>query len=96
MDGLKRAPIDWAALLPKVAGRLFDGPRMKEGGDIWCYGSDEALDLHVGGPRHGTWYDHKSGSGGETLDLVKHVLRRDEANAIQWLQDQGLIDHPQH
>ena len=96
MDGCKRPPIDWAALMPKVARRLFDGPRMKDGGDIWRYGSDESLDLHVGGPRHGTWYDHKSGNGGDTLDLVKHVLRRDEANAIRWLKDQGLIGRPQH
>ena len=37
-----------------------------------------------------------SGGGGNTLDLVKHVLLRDEANAIQWLRGQGLIDSPRH
>ena len=53
----------------KVARRLFDEPRMKDGGDdIWLYGSDESLELHVGGPRRGTWYDHKADGGGDTLD----------------------------
>ena len=41
-------------------------------------------------------YDHKAGGGGNTLDLVKHMLLRDEANAIRWLRDQGLIDSPWH
>ena len=41
-------------------------------------------------------YDHKAGGGGNTLDLVKHVLLRDEANAIRWLRGQGLIDSPRH
>ena len=44
----------------------------------------------------GTWYDHQAGGGGDALDLVKRVLRRDEANAMRWLTDQGLIDGPQH
>ena len=66
-------------------------PRRDDGHDIWRYGSDESLEVHVGGPRRGTWYDHKAGAGGDALDLVKHVLRRDEANAIRWLKDQGLI-----
>ena len=57
---------------------------MKDGGDIWRYGSDESLELHVGGPRRGTWYDLKAGGGGNTLDLVEHVLRRDEANSTAW------------
>ena len=69
---------------------------MEDGGDILRYGSDESLELHVGGLRRGSWYDHKAGNGGDTLDLVKHVLLRDEANAIQWLTDQGLIGRPQH
>ena len=91
MQDFERPPIDWAALLPKVARRLFGEPGMQGIGDVWRYGSDESLELHVGGPRRGTWYDHKGGGGGDTLDLVKHVLRRDEANAIRWLKDQGLI-----
>ena len=83
---------DRAALLPEVARRLFGEPPMKNGGDTWRYGSDESLELHVGGPRRGTWYDHKAGNGGDTLDLVKHVLLlRDETNAIRWLKAQGLI-----
>ena len=41
-------------------------------------------------------YDHKAGGGGNTLDLVKHVLLRDEVNAIRWLRGQGLIDSPRH
>lgn len=60
----------------------------------WCYGADEALELHIGGPRRGTWYDHKAGTGGDTLDLVKHVLRSAEANAMRWLRDQGLDRSP--
>ena len=40
--------------------------------------------------------DHKAGGGGNTLDLVKHVLLHDEANAIRWLKDQGLIGRRQH
>ena len=93
MQGFERRPIDWAALLPKVARHLFGEPG-KGGGDVWRYGPDEALELHVRGPRRGTWYDHKAGGGGDTLDLVKHVLRLDEANAIRWLKDQGLIRSP--
>ena len=91
---LSRHTVDRAALLPEVARRLFGEPRMRDGGDIWRYGSNESLEVHVGGPRRGTWYDHKAGAGGDTLDLVKHVLRRDEANAIRWLRDQGLIGRP--
>ena len=53
----------------------------------------QSLVVHVG---HGTWYDHQAGVGGDPLDLVKHVLRRDEANAMRWLKDQSLIDSPQH
>ena len=62
-------------------------------GWTWCYGLEGSLVVHVG---HGTWYDHKAGVGGDPLDLVKHVLRRDEANALRWLKDKGLIDYPQH
>ena len=96
MRDCKSPPIDWAALLPKVARRLFDEPRMDEGGDIWRYGSDGSLELYVGGPWRGTWHDHKASGGGNTLDLVQHVLLHDEANAIRWLKDQGLIGRPQH
>ncbi len=51
-----------------MARRLFDEPPRRDGSDdIWRYGSDEALELHIGGPRCGTWYDHKAGGGGDTL-----------------------------
>ena len=96
MRDSKPPPIDWAALLPKVARLLFDEPRTEEGGDIWRYGSDGSLEVYVGGPWRGTWYDHKAGGGGNPLDLVKHVLLHDEANAIRWLKDQGLIGRRQH
>ena len=49
--------------------------------------------VHVG---HGTWYDHKAGVGGDPLDLVMRVLQCDEANALRWLNDKGLIDSPRH
>ena len=29
-----------------------------------------------------------------TLDLLKHVLRCEEANAVRWLKDQRLIGRP--
>ena len=54
---------------------------------IWRYGSDESLELHVSGPRRGTWYGHKAGNSGDTLDLVMHVLLRDEENTIRRLKD---------
>lgn len=86
MRSSERLQIDQAALLPRVARRLFDEPRLRLGW-TWYYGSDESLELHVGGPWRGSWYDHKAGNGGDTLDLVKHVLRRrDEAETIQWLK----------
>ena len=86
----KRPPIEWDALFPVVLLRLFGEPE-RWIDTIWCYGSKGSLVVHVG---HSTWYDHKAGVGGDPLDLVKHVLRRDEANAMRWLKDQGLIDSP--
>ena len=59
----------------------------------WCYGSKGSLVVHVG---HGTWYDHKAGVGGDPLELVKRVLKGDEANALRWLKDKSLIDSPRH
>ena len=56
--------------------------------DIWRYGSDESLEVDVG---RGTWRDRKAGVSGGTLDLVMHVLLRDEANAMRWLKERGLI-----
>ena len=82
---------DRAALLPEVVRRLFGEPRVRDGGDTWRYGADELFEVHVRGPRRGTWHDHKAGVGGDALDLVKHVLRRDEAHAVSWLKEQGLI-----
>jgi hypothetical protein len=90
MKSSERLQIDWATLLPRVARLLFGEPRQRLG-STWYYGSDESLELYVAGPQRGTWYDHKAGNRGDTLDLVKHVLRRDEAETIQWLKDQGLI-----
>ena len=87
MDGSKRPLIDWAALLPKVARRLFDEPRMKDGGGIWRYGSDESLEFMSVDHGAVTWSDHKAASGGDTLDPMKHVLLCDEVNAIRWLKD---------
>ena len=84
--------IDWAALLPAVLLRLFDEPE-RWVDMIWCYGSKGLLVVHVG---HGTWYDHKAGVGGDPLDLVKRVLQCDEANALRWLNEKGLIDSPRH
>ena len=93
-DYLSRYTVDRAALLPAVARRLFGEPRVRDGGDTWRYGADELLEVHVSGPRRGTWHDHKAGVGGDMLDLVKHVLLRDEANAVSWLKEQGLIGRP--
>ena len=82
--------IDWDALLPNVARRLFGEPKMRSD-DIWRYGSDESLEVHVG---RGTWRDRKANVDGTTLDLVKRALSCDEANAMRWLRDQGLIRPP--
>ena len=83
--------IDWDALLPVVVLHLFDEPARWVDGMIWCYGSEGLLVVHVG---HGTWYDHKAGNGGDTLDLVKRALQCGEETAMEWLKDQGLIDSP--
>ena len=92
MRGSKHPPIDWDALFPVVVLHLFGEPERRMD-MIWCYGSKGSLVVHVG---HNTRYDHKAGVGGDPLDLLKRVLKGDEANALRWLKDKGLIDNHRH
>ena len=81
-------------LLPEVARRLLGGdpPRTERNGYTWRYGTHGSLAVHVGGDRAGTWRDFEAGKGGGTLDLVQHVLQRDKAAALRWLEDEELIE----
>jgi hypothetical protein len=41
--------------------------------------------------RKGTWFDHETGEGGGTLDLVMRELKCTKAEAAAWLEDKGFI-----
>ena len=48
--------------------------------------------VHVGGDRRGTWHDFEDGGHGGTLALVQHVKHPDKADALRWLEAEGLIE----
>ena len=85
--------VDWAGLLPAVARHLLGEPtRIESGGDTWRYRSRGSLVVHVTGERRGTWHDFEAGTHGGTLALIQHVKHLHKADALRWLEAEGLIE----
>lgn len=82
--------IDFAALMPEVAGKLLGDPnKALSNGKTWRFGNRGSLSLDL---TKGVWHDHETGQGGGTLDLIRHKTGRVGAGAFEWLREQRLID----
>lgn len=43
--------------------------------------------VEIAGDRRGLWCDHAAGTGGDALDLVKHLRRCSTSDALKWASD---------
>ena len=92
----QRQEIDFASLMATVARLLFGDPDDTKG-DNWRYGNHGSLSIDV---KRGIWVDHEASEGsrhvgGGVIDLIQREIcngTKDEAAALQWLVNQGLIE----
>ena len=80
--------------MPEVARRLLgDPPKTENGGNTWRYGRKGSLAVHVGGTGGlvGTWSDWESGDRGGVLELIERERSCNRAEALKWLEREGLI-----
>jgi hypothetical protein len=82
---------DFAALTEPLVLRFWGEPATKTKTQ-WRWGNGGSrsykVDEHV-------WYDHEGGEGGGAIKLVMREEGLDEASAIGWMEEQGLIE-PRH
>ena len=85
--------IDWRAVLGEVVVPLLGDPNPRlSSSKALRYGSKGSLVIHVSGEWAGTWYDFEAGEGGGVLSLVVRERGGDEAAAMRWLRDGGLLE----
>ena len=82
---------DFAQFMPDVARALLGEPNGRlSKGDRWRYGNKGSLSVDV---KRGTWKDFEADRGGGVIDLVMIEEQTDRARSIQWLRDNGFVEH---
>lgn len=77
---------DFAPLMQAVADRLLGKPTQKRGHELrWGRQGSLAVDL-----KKGTWFDHEACEGGGVIDLIRRENGGTVADALTWLETQGL------
>ena len=80
---------DFARLMEPIARKLFGAPTATaRNGRELRFRSHGSLSIDLD---RGTWYDHQSGEGGGVLKLLERERRLPTAEAIIWLQHEGLL-----
>jgi hypothetical protein len=83
-------PLNFADLMPKVAGRLFDKPnKAMSTASVLRFGTHGSMAINL---EDGQFYDHEAKSGGGVLELIQRIKHVDMAGALSWLEDEGLKD----
>lgn len=80
--------LDRIALLPVIAGMLLGSPnsRLSRDGEL-RFGSKGSLSVDT---KNGRWFDHEAGEGGGVLELIARKRGGTLADAILWMEHQGL------
>lgn len=83
-------PIDFTAIAPAVAERLFGTPnkRLSSTREL-RFGSHGSMAVNLD---DGTFYDHEAKAGGGTLWAIQYSQGYDAAGALSWLEDEGFKD----
>jgi hypothetical protein len=82
----------YAMLMGEVAHKLLGEPTSKNhGGREWRYGTRGSLCVDL--PK-GVYYDHESAQGGSVLGLIVREIGGTYCDAINWLNDNGLLVAP--
>ena len=72
-----------------VVEELLPNGKYEQGGREYRVGSTagdagRSLDIEIGGPKSGLWYDHSAGEGGDLLDLIAHCIGGGAREALHW------------
>jgi len=82
--------IDFAAIAPDVAQRLFGEPNKRlSSASVLRFGTHGSMAVNVG---DGTFYDHEGKVGGGTLWAIQQKQGCDAAQALSWLEAEGFKD----
>ena len=85
------AAADFAALIEPVATRLLGEPNRKLSSKTELrFGGRGSLSVDLG---TGVFFDHESGEGGGTLDLIAREKGLDKAGCVQWLVEERLLSN---
>lgn len=77
---------DLAPLMQAVADRLLGKPTQKRGQELrWGRQGSLSIDL-----KKGTFFDHEACEGGGVIDLIRRENGGTVADALTWLESQGL------
>jgi hypothetical protein len=73
----------------QLVKELLPNGRLEKGGSEWRVGSvygepGSSLAVQLVGPKAGLWFDHATGQGGDSLDLVRAVRDVDMSEAWAW------------
>jgi hypothetical protein len=86
---MNNTEIDFVSLMEPVAHRLLGAPnKALSGAKDLRYGTKGSLSINLA---KGTWYDHEAGNGGGCLDFVARETGLQDADAVQWLRQEGLL-----
>lgn len=79
-----------AATMPAVARNLLGEPnKALSRGQDWRYGKQGSLSVDAD---KGTWFSHEEGVGGGVLDLIQRERGGSVADALGWMEAEGLRD----
>ena len=81
--------IDFPAHIESVVKRLRGEPNWRKGHELF-YGNKGSLVINL---KKGVWYDHENKVGGGTLDIIKQETGRAGFEAVQWMEDEGILPH---
>jgi AAA domain len=86
---MNNTEIDFVSLMEPVAHRLLGAPNKALSGvkDL-RYGTKGSLSINLA---KGTWYDHEARNGGGCLDFVARETGLHDADAVQWLRQEGFL-----
>jgi 5S rRNA maturation endonuclease (ribonuclease M5) len=86
---MNNAEINFVSLMEPVAHRLLGAPnKALSGAKDLRYGTKGSLSINLA---KGTWYDHEACNGGGCLDFVARETGLHDADAVQWLRQEGLL-----
>ena len=80
---------DFARLMEPIARKLFGAPTATaRNGRELRFRSHGSLSINLD---NGTFFDHESGEGGGVLKLLERERSLPRAEAVIWLQHEGLL-----